>query len=386
MLHDATRSREERRDAQRPSWIDRLWSIRDGLIGNERFQRWASRFPPTRLIARRQARTAFDLCAGFVYSQVLAACVELDLLRGILLRPATAADLAKRHFVPLAAMERLLAAAGPLGLVARRSGDRWGLGMVGAAIVGTPGLAEMIKHHRLLYADLADPVALLRGEQTKTNLAAYWPYAAKGEPASLKALHVRSYSALMTISQGMISRDIVDAYPLGRHRKLLDVGGGEGAFVEAVARAVPSLEVALFDLPAVADRARVRLGGSDLAGRVDICGGDFFVDHLPSDADIISLVRVIHDHDDTAALELFSNVRRALRPGGRLLLAEPMSETPGAETVGDTYFGFYLLAMGAGRTRTPRALMQMLDVAGFARSRLLRTSRPILVRAILAEA
>jgi demethylspheroidene O-methyltransferase len=31
-----------------------------------------------------------------------------------------------------------------------------------------------------------------------------------------------------------------------------------------------------------------------------------------------------------------------------------MSETPGAEPVGDAYFGLYLLAMGSGRTRPPR--------------------------------
>ena len=42
-----------------------------------------------------------------------------------------------------------------------------------------------------------------------------------------------------------------------------------------------------------------------------------------------------------------------------------MLGTPGAETVGDAYFGFYLLAMGRGRARTPEQLKQMLTEAGF---------------------
>ena len=37
------------------------------------------------------------------------------------------------------------------------------LGPLGAAMVGNPGVAAMVEHHALLYADLADPVALLRG-------------------------------------------------------------------------------------------------------------------------------------------------------------------------------------------------------------------------------
>jgi demethylspheroidene O-methyltransferase len=107
---------------------------------------------------------------------------------------------------------------------------------------------------------------------------------------------------------------------------------------------------------------------------------------LPTGADCCSLVRVIHDHDDGPALEILRAVRRALPPGGVLLLAEPMSDTPGAEPIGEAYFGFYLLAMGSGRPRTPDELMGMLKTAGFSDARLQRTRRPILTRLIVARA
>jgi demethylspheroidene O-methyltransferase len=67
-------------------------------------------------------------------------------------------------------------------------------------------------------------------------------------------------------------------------------------------------------------------------------------------------VRVVHDHDDERVLALLRAVRAALPPGGTLLLAEPMAGTPGAQAMGDAYFGFYLLAMGSGRPRTPQRL------------------------------
>lgn len=59
---------------------DRILAWRDRLVSRPAFQRFAARFPLTRSIAERQSRAVFDLCAGFVYSQVLAAVVELDLL------------------------------------------------------------------------------------------------------------------------------------------------------------------------------------------------------------------------------------------------------------------------------------------------------------------
>src|SRR4051794_4279593 len=76
------------------------------------------------------------------------------------------------------------------------------------------------------------------------------------------------------------------------------------------------------------------------------------------------LVRVLHDHDDAAAMTILRTARAALTPGGTLLVAEPMAATKGAETVG-SYFEFYLLAMGSGRPRTAGELTAMLQQAGF---------------------
>ena len=143
---------------------DRVATLRDRLVANPRFRRWAAAFPLTRPIARRRTRALFDLCAGFVYSQVLAACVRLDVFNVLAEGPDTAAALSARLSLPPEETERLLSAAASLGLAARRGGGRYGLGPLGAAMVGNAAIAEMVRHHAMLYADLADPVALLRGQ------------------------------------------------------------------------------------------------------------------------------------------------------------------------------------------------------------------------------
>lgn len=361
-----------------------LRQLRNTIVASPSFQRWAQRFPLTRFIARRQARDLFDLTAGFVYSQVLAASVQLNLFEILRPGPLTAGQLAPRLDLPLEATERLLRAATALGLIEPSRGGHM-LSMRGAALLGNPGVTAMIAHHHLLYADLADPVALLRRRAGPGQLAAYWPYAGGADPATLTPEQVGAYSALMAASNGLVAEQVLAAYPIGQHRKLLDVGGGEGAFLSAAAAVAPKLHLALFDLPAVADRAAARFAQAGLSGRAQTFGGNFFSDTLPDDADVISLVRVVHDHDDDRVCALLANVRRALPKGGTLLIAEPMSGGGAAAPAADAYFGFYLLAMGTGRARDPQTLCAMLEQAGFVQPRLWRTGAPMLAGLVVAH-
>jgi demethylspheroidene O-methyltransferase len=363
---------------------DRLLAWRDRTVASPRFRRWATAFPLTRPIARHRTRALFDLCAGFVYSQILLACVQLRLFDILAERPATAAALAPRLGLPVEAAERLLAAATALRLVARRGGGRYGLGPLGAAMVANPAITGMVMHHPMLYADLQDPVALLRSGRSETALAAYWSYASAGQAETLADAQVADYTALMAASQPLVSGEVLDAYRIGRHHRLMDVGGGDGSFLIAAGERAPKLKLTLFDLPPVAERARLRFDAAGLSARVEAVGGDFRNQALPRGADLISLVRIVHDHDDADALALLRAVRAALPAGGALLLAEPMADTPGAQAAGDAYFGFYLLAMGQGRPRTVPRLTDMLLQAGFDQVRLLPTRTPLLTRVLLA--
>ena len=135
----------------------------------------------------------------------------------------------------------------------------------------------------------------------------------------------------------------------------------------------------LFDLPPVAARARAALGD-----RVRVFEGDFLADPLPLGAHIVSLVRVLHDHDDESALLALRRAHAALPVGGTLLIVEPMASASGAEPVADAYFGLYLLAMGRGRARRPDELFALLQAAGFAGARVLKTRRPLLTSVVAA--
>ena len=339
-----------------------------------------------RRIANRRARALFDLCAGFVYSQVLLACVKLRVLERLHEKPLALDALCAQLELNPEATERLLRAAISLRLVER---DRRGLhrvGALGAPLIANPALSRMIEHHELLYRDLCDPVALLREQSSDTELSRYWPYAQAGIARDAQPAATQSYTDLMGATQRLVVRNVLDRYRLGPHRRLLDIGGGDGTFLMEAATRGPHLQLGLFELPAVAERARRNLSGLLESGRARVFEGDFLQDPLPTGADLISLVRVVHDHDDEAALAILQSVRQAIAPGGRVLVAEPLADTPGAEPVGDAYFGFYLLAMGRGRVRSHWELGSLLRRARFDQIRQIRTRQPLICSLIVARA
>jgi demethylspheroidene O-methyltransferase len=366
------------------SWREKLRRWRDGLLASAKFRDFTLANPLTRPYARKRARAMLDLCAGFVYSQALLACVRLKLFEALRDGPQTVAELAPKLGLTQEATRRLLDAATSLSLAQRRGADSYGLGDLGAALLGSPEAQALIEHQPMLYADLADPVALLRGEK-RAALAGYWPYSAAARPEELGADAVAPYSALMAASQPLWGEEALAVYDMTQHRRLLDVGGGEGVFLALAAARAPQLQLMLFDLPAVTDRARARLEAAGLSSRAQVFGGNFLEDPLPEGADLISLTRIVHDHDDASALRLLKNVRSALPSGGTLLIVEAISGQKGAEPI-DAYYAFYTLAMGRGEPRTFEEIAALLREAGFAEAKLLPARLPTATSVIVATA
>ncbi|MBX9927077.1 MAG: methyltransferase [Hyphomicrobiaceae bacterium] len=363
---------------------DRLAQLRDKLLLDQRFHDAVFRIPGIRGLARRETRALFDICAGFVYTQVLLACVRLGLFPMLRDGPLTAAEISARTGLPAASVERLAAAAVSLRLLSRRSGGRIGLGTLGAAIAKDGSIAAMVEHHATLYVDLYDPVALLGSNKPKTAMSAYWPYTNVDRPAALSDGDVASYTALMSTSQRMIAAEVVAAYDFTRHQRLLDIGGGDGTFIATVAGAAPGLSMTLFDLPAVAAIAQKRFEADGIGSRATAVGGDFYRDTLPAGADVVTLVRVLFDHDDTSAVAILKAARAAMAPEATLVIAEPMSGARGAGPVMDAYFSFYLLAMGKGRSRSVNDFMRLLRATGFGDCRCVEPRNPLLVSLITA--
>ncbi len=366
-----------------PSWRERWASQVDDWMTRPAMHTWALRSPLTRWLVRRRSAQLFELMAGFVHSQVLLGCVRLRLLETVRDHPRTLAELAKITQLPAPGLQKLLESAVSMRLLSHRSGARYGLGALGAPVATHAGIRDMVEHNATLYEDLRDPLALLR-DPDAAHMHRYWPYtdhqngeqAGQPQPPAPEAQFAR-YSALMATSQRFVIDELLAAYPFAQHQRVLDVGGGMGGWVTALAQRHTHLQLQLFDLPPVAALAQAQVERAGLASRISTHGGSFTTDALPRGADLATLVRVAHDHDDATVLTVLRAIHDALPLGGALLLAEPMAQTDGQPSSTDPYYHFYLMAMGSGRLRTPQALSALMTQAGFTHIELVPNPMPL---------
>ncbi len=340
--------------------------FRNRLLADPKFLAFAQRFPLTRPVARAKSRELFNLLAGFSYSQVLYACVLLRVLEYVGQNGISSEQLGFKIGLTETKTDILVRAAVALDIL------EWDkkqviLGPHGAALLAQPWIMRFVEHHKYFYRDLEDPVALLKGQSVPNGLRSYWTYE-DGESDKQR------YSELMAASQEAVSQQILGSYNFKKHKNILDVGGGSGAFLRAVGRENPQLALHLFDLQGVISLAEE----SSKSPKLFLHAGDFRRDGLPQGMDLISLVRVVHDHDDDLILATLRNIRSVCSTHTTLLIAEPFAGNVANASVTDAYFNLYFTAMGQGRTRTPREIAELAAKAGFGRPKVWTTSLPLI--------
>jgi SAM-dependent methyltransferase len=180
------------------------------------------------------------------------------------------------------------------------------------------------------------------------------------------------FNAAMTSGSAQRLPSILAAYDFTQFERIVDVGGGQGAFLAGILSASPKARGVLFDLPTVAAGAEA-LRVPRLAERCEIVGGDFF-ESVPAGGDAYVLSRVIHDWDDSAALKILANCRRAIQPYGRLLLIEGVSKPPN-EPDPNKFLDVWFVG-GGGCERTEAEYRALLRGGGFELARVVSTGGP----------
>ena len=264
-------------------WKVRWVARRNAVFADPRFQHWAAKLPLINRIARSRASGAFDLVAGFSYSQILRCYVESGLFDILSKGPISADRVASALELSKEAALTLLRAGRALMLSEEPVPDGWMLGEQGAVLAVDKGAQAMIRHHHLLYRDLDDPLALLRADRKKpTELSRYWSYAGALHGAAERGAETADYSQLMAASQHFVADQVLASFRFPDGAKLLDVGGGHGAFLSRMGDAHPDLQFGLFDLPEVAQQGAQMLAERFGEARVTAHPGNFFEDAVPA--------------------------------------------------------------------------------------------------------
>src|SRR5208337_1354329 len=158
-------------------------------------------------------------------------------------------------------------------------------------------------------------------------------------------------------------------------------GGGNGALLIGILKANPNLCGIVFDQPHAAKSATEKIAAAGLSSRCDAVGGDFFKE-VPSGADAYIIKHVIHDWNDERAVAILRNIHRAMRPEGKLLIAEGVYPTRIDQTDvsrGATANDVNMLVCTGGRQRSEAEFRSLYYAAGFRLTRIIATPARISV-------
>jgi len=180
----------------------------------------------------------------------------------------------------------------------------------------------------------------------------------------------------MTSLAGAVYRDdlIAAAFDWSRLHRVIDLGGGQGNFLDAVLTAAPHLEGVLFDRPEVIARARARVHPPGFAAME----GDLF-EGVPAGFDALILKRVIHDWNDEESVTILQHCARQMQPDGRVLIIEFVLGEPGPGSSFGWWNDLNMQAITGGRERTRGEFSQLAAGAGLSLRAVHPTSTPLAI-------
>lgn len=134
------------------------------------------------------------------------------------------------------------------------------------------------------------------------------------------------HAATNSIGMGAARRFLKQVDLTGR-KKLLDLGGGSGAYSIEAAKAYPGLHAIVFDLPPVAVVAREYIERHGVADRVSAMAGDFTSDEFPQGVDVVVMASNLPQYSAALIQLVIAKAFAALVPGGQMhLVGEALND------------------------------------------------------------
>jgi 2-hydroxy-4-(methylsulfanyl)butanoate S-methyltransferase len=251
---------------------------------------------------------------GFMGSQALFAALELDLFTALSDEPCGLDDLAKRLGTPAGPLSVLLSACLALGLLSwggqryrnSRAAQRF-LVSTARSYVGDYYLRQI---SAVLYDRMRLIRPLLRGEPTEALAYATTLNSPQVTEEFIRGQHGGSLAPASRLARTL---------DLSRYTRLLDLGGGSGAFaIEAVKR-YRGLSAVVFDLPQVVRVTEKFIQESGLEKSSTCSVGDLRTDAWPGGADLILLSYIVSCYEPETLRALLKRCLAYLPGGGSLL-------------------------------------------------------------------
>ncbi len=308
----------------------------------------------------RDPRTELEAIAqGFTHSKILFAGVKTGLVAEVAGRDRDVAEIARRLDLPARGVAILAHALVALGVLEPAGDSRVRLAPRYVPLLTDPDYLALLRHRDRLYRAWGVLEETIRA----------------GRPVHEEpdALDDPETNAAFIEAMAAVSRDrapaVLARLDLAGARRLADLGGGPGVYVERALREHPGLEATLIDLPLTLDVARRRLADSAVGDRLRFLRWDFYREPAPAEQagpfDRMLISQVLHAASPAQNRELFRRLAPLLAPGALVVIHENAREPSRWEPAAAALFAVNMLALTeGGDTYTVEELTEQAAAGG----------------------
>lgn len=301
---------------------------------------------------------------GYMASRITLTAVELDLFTHVarIAGQVTAAALANAMATDARATEALANALVALGLLNKTEGSYANAVNASRFLVdSSPDNASLaLKHNLSLWDSWSQLTNVVRSGKAVPRP----PMEERGDEWTAP------FIAAMHRNAALRAPAVVAAVGAANARRLIDIGGGSGAYAIAFAKANERLMAEVFDLPSVVGLAVKHIAQANLSERVVTRAGDLCKDSFGSGYDLALLSAICHMLGPDENSDLFRRVFAALAPGGQLVVQDfVMNDAKTAPRAGALFAINMLVGTSHGSSYSESEYVSWLRGAGFAETR-----------------
>lgn len=314
------------------------------------------RTPETAGAAADSPQPILELASAFMQSRVLLTACELDLFTALGDEARTSAEVAQLVHADARATDRLMNVLCPLGLLTKEGGRYRNSPQAARFLArGAPEYLGGLMHWAHLWESWSTLTAAVRkGGATLAR-----------PTGDRESAWLRAFISAMHWRARQHAPEVVAALNLAGVSRVLDVGGGSGAYAMEFVRASPDISAVVLDLPGVIPLTASYLREAGLSDRVALVEGDFNRDPLGEGFDLVFMSAIVHSNSAEENRALIRKAAGALAPGGQIVVQEFIVDE---DRTGPPFAALFALNMlvgtAAGDTYTESEVRQWLAEAG----------------------
>lgn len=301
---------------------------------------------------------------GFQSSRIVLSAIELDVFSAVG-QSASSADVAKRIGTDPRATEMLLNALVALELLEKKNSSFTNSAVSARYLMeGSPDDSRAGLMHTVNLWDRWSTMTECVREGTSVTR--------KQHPARDKN---RTESFIAAMHKNAVPRAAMVVRTVGADsvQKMLDIGGGSGAYSIAFAQANPELKAEVFDLADVTSIAQRHVDEAGLSDRVTTRVGDLHTDDFGNGYDLVLISAICHMNSPEENVDLLRKSFDALSSGGRVVIQDFILTPDKTAPVSAALFALNMLVgTRAGSSYSEPEYFDWLKQVGFKDAKMIR--------------